>query len=220
MNNIAVFTSITGGYESLKEDQNWEGADWYAFLGDPVEPSHWQVLPSKDVFKNQRRNARWHKLNSHILFPNYEYTIWIDGSITLKEKPQYFIDNFLKRADIASFRHPDRDCIYEEAEKCKELLLDDLKTIDNQMKIYQDEGYGKHQGLSETKMVIRKNNERVKQFNTLWLAEVVNFSFRDQLSFNYCLWKTKINFNYIELLDRSLGLNRYPGCYYHTHKRC
>ncbi len=218
MNEIAVYTAISQNYEPLKENQNREGADFFAFIEDTAQTSDWTLLPITHLFSNPRRNARWHKMNSHLLLPNYKYTIWLDGSMEMHLKAQELIDKYLKGADIVAFRHPDvRDCLYEEAITCQRLNLDDTETINKQVAFYHQEGYPEHNGLAETKVVIRKNNPKVERFNRLWLYEITNRSLRDQVSFNYCVWKAKVKLNYMEPVGRCPTV--YPGFTYIEHER-
>lgn len=216
--NKVVFTAITDNYEALKEHQNTLDAEFIAYSNSQINSISWKLLPPTNIFSNPRRNARWHKINSHLL--DYEYSIWIDGSMEIKQPAEWFIKNYLKDADIATFRHPDRDCLYQEAEACSQFGFDDPQIIKSQVERYKKEGYPKKNGLAETKMVIRRNNKKVEEFNRLWLYEITNYSFRDQISFNYCVWKSGIKLNYIELItDAPIWTERYPGCLYTQHKR-
>ncbi len=127
-------------------------------------------------------------------FNKYKYSLWIDGNTSLKTEPEHLI-KYLK-TDIACFRHPDRDCIYKEAEVCKEWGLADPEYADEQMRRYREEGYPKHNGLAATTYVLRRHTKEVEEFNNLWWSEICRGSKRDQLSFNYCLWKMGMEASY------------------------
>jgi hypothetical protein len=214
--NKVVYTAILDNYEGLKQNQANKNADFIAYMSYPVNSEMWQVKEPINVFSNPRRNARWHKVNAHLL--DYDYSLWIDGSMEIKQPIDWFIETYLKDADIAVFRHPDRNCLYQEAEVCSKIGFDDPNVIEKQIKRYKKEGYPEENGLGETKIVLRKHSPKVEEFNRLWLHEITNFSLRDQISFNYCVWKSGIKLNYIELLPEAIW-DRYPGCLYTKHKR-
>ena len=62
---------------------------------------------------------------------------------------------------------------------------------------YQKEGYPKHNGLVASGILFRNHHDKdVIKVMEDWYSEVVYYSFRDQLSFNYVCWKN--NFVYDE----------------------
>lgn len=52
-------------------------------------------------------------------------------------------------------------------------------------------GFPNNYGLNETNVIIRFNSEKVNRIMDAWAYEVSRHSHRDQLSFNYVLWKHK-----------------------------
>ncbi len=54
---------------------------------------------------------------------------------------------------------------------------------------YKREGYPRNNGLVAAGLIARKHNRRVIQFCRRWWQETKNGCYRDQLSFNYVLWK-------------------------------
>ena len=183
-NSIAVYTSITGSYEGLKTNQVYDGADFYCFTDQkpPSDPGKWTVLPATNLFSDPRMNARYHKILAHEMFPDYEYTIWIDGSLRMNIKAQYFIDHMTH--NMMTFKHPVRNCVYDEAEEVFRLQLDEPKKIAYQVNRLKDWGYPAQNGLAETKVVIRRNTGNVVMFNEEWFYQLATGSARDQLSFN------------------------------------
>jgi hypothetical protein len=41
---------------------------------------HWQIRPLAYSQLDNIRNARWHKTHPHVLFPEYEVSVWVDGN--------------------------------------------------------------------------------------------------------------------------------------------
>jgi hypothetical protein len=192
---IAVYTSITGDYEPIRHKQNTLGAKYFLFSDKYEWSPVWSTLKSTELFEDPRRNARFHKILPHLYFPNYDVWIWIDGSIEVIASPEYLVRNWLKGYDMVVLKHPDRNCIYKEAEVVKGKGYDYGGLIDSQMAKYRSGGYPAKNGLSETKIVMRYNTPEVVKFNKMWFYELATGSLRDQLSFDYCVWKTELKIN-------------------------
>jgi hypothetical protein len=105
--------------------------------------------------------------------------------------PVDLIKKFLL-SDIAAFLHPHRNCVYKEATVCKQLKKDTAYHIDRQMLRYMQENYPDNYGLHACGLLLRRNTETVQSFEKLWWDEVSQYSYRDQLSFDYIRWKTRI----------------------------
>ena len=63
---------------------------------------------------------------------------------------------------------------------------------------YKKENFPDNRGLIESCFLIRKHNDK-QCINIMekWYEEVKNYSHRDQLSFNYIIWKNDIKMKYI-----------------------
>jgi hypothetical protein len=154
----------------------------------------WELRPL--VWKHplcKRRTARYHKVNSHVLNLDADYTIWIDGSQQIKPVPlvKQLVNPLINKYMLASFKHPERTCIYQEMQACRKLRKDNPQLMANQINAYRKEGYPPYNGLVETACVLRKQCDQITEFNKLWWSQIENHSFRDQLSFNYVAWKLK-----------------------------
>ena len=87
--------------------------------------------------------------------------------------------------------------MYEEAQACLKLEKDDPELINKQIKRYMENNYPKHSGLIASGVLFRNhNNPQVIQVMNDWYNEIIKYSKRDQLSFNYVCWKN--NFKYEE----------------------
>lgn len=133
------------------------------------------------------------------VFPEYfsdiadenNITLWIDGSITIKEDVSIsnLMDDMLGDSDMALFKHPIRNCIFDEAHECMLVKNDDPHIINNQIRKYIEDRMPKQHGLNECTIILRRNNDKTKAFNQMWWNEIINGSTRDQISFNYVAWK-------------------------------
>lgn len=197
MSQIVVYTAITGGYgDQLRAPQldpnELQGIEFVCFsdcVKDP--PAPWTVRPP--VWQHNtssRRTARYHKLHPHVLFPNAEYSIWLDGSEQLVFPPSKLIARYLSSLDFATFKHPDRNTIAAEVAACIRLKKDNPITLTKQLGKYQNAGFKDKAGMYETALVLRRHTPSVIRLNELWWAEMANGSLRDQVSLPYVLDKT------------------------------
>jgi hypothetical protein len=107
-------------------------------------------------------------------------------------------------------KHPDRICVYEEASAVKRMNKDLSHVVDSQMARYRKQGYPKNWGLVQSGLIIRKNTEDVSYFCNLWWEEIQRGSKRDQLSFNYVLWRYTIPV-------RVINPSEFGGLYFHLY---
>ena len=105
--------------------------------------------------------------------------------------PLALIKRYLKDNDLVAFKHPDRDCLYVEAAFCAKHGKDKRAVLQAQMARYQRAGMPKRWGLAETRVVIRRNTERICDLSDAWWTEIEHGSLRDQVSFPYVCWKNK-----------------------------
>jgi hypothetical protein len=117
----------------------------------------------------------------------------MDGNVKLISLSiDELVSTFLREADMAVFVHPDRNCLYKEAEVCKKLRLDEATKIQTQINKYKKEGMPAGAGLFECTILLRRHTEAVKRFNEMWWSEISNGSKRDQISFPYVLKKSNV----------------------------
>jgi hypothetical protein len=177
---ITVYTALSGGIDTLQEEQNTDGADFVAFT--KAKSKTWTTLSPYEKFRDDRRNSRVQKIMPH-LFLDCEYSIYMDANFTLNVPAQELIDRFLKDKDVAVFKHPSRDCVYDEAQACMVLRKDTPEALTEQMKYYAKQGIPPNDGLCECGVIIRRHTKRVEEWNEKWWAQYCRFSKRDQVSF-------------------------------------
>src|SRR3990172_10244183 len=124
MSRVAVYTSITGGYDLPRLNQPFGEADFFLFTDCIQTAGGWTICPSVDLFKDPRRNSRYHKLLSHHFFPEYDFSVWIDGRVEILSGIKRLVEN-LEDYDLLTFSHPDRKTVHEEAAECAGRILDD-----------------------------------------------------------------------------------------------
>jgi len=197
---ITVYTAIFGNIDKL-----W-GADTHgvrhvAYVDNhkqefdiatkkPAKKPAWEQIVLPAGWDN-RRTARHYKAVPHYYMPDSDVWIWVDGNVRLTESPQEIVKRYL-HSDFATFKHPDRDCLYAEADFCALVKKDSKEVLMAQKKRYQVAGMPKSWGLAETRVVIRRNTPKIHSLNNAWWLEIENYSLRDQVSLPFVCWKRKM----------------------------
>jgi len=189
-----VVTAITGGKDTIIENQNTEGAEFIAFTDQTSKT--WNVRPPYKAFKRPVMNAKIHKVLIH-RFVDAKVSMWIDGNIKLKVPLEKPINRWLGDNDLVVFEHPGRNCAYSEIEACLRMGRGNPDKLKAQRERYEKEGYPQNNGLAECNMIIRKHNKRTERFNEKWWAEICSSSSRDQISFPYVASKCDLKVKYL-----------------------
>lgn len=194
-----IYTATSGGVDALLEPgHKIPGVDYICFTDSPGMTSKvWTFRPLESEETDPVRRAKAPKLLPHRYFPEYEWSLWVDANTRIRADLEHFIIQHLAEARMSAFKHPDRKCVYVEADACLDQGKDDPTNIWNQIRRYKREGMPKDYGMAECNILLRHHNDpSVVEFMEAWWDEVKNGSRRDQLSFPYLRWKLKPNFKY------------------------
>ena len=214
---IAIYTCITGNYDKFIEPCCFDNAvfDYYLISDNkPNDLSVFQWIDSKtvipDEIRNHARRNRYVKILGNELFSEYCYSVYIDGNMCIIRDVSKFVQKIGKYG-IALYTHSsNKDCIYAEGMDCIEQKKDSADVIYNQMQKYRREGLPKHYGLFACGLIVRENNNpMVKTIMREWWREVYMYSYRDQLSFTYVLWKNGIQAKHIGFLGCDIYKSQY-----------
>lgn len=197
-----VYTCITNDYDDLREieiykyiDKDW---DYVCFTDNQehINLGHigiWEVRPLQFDELDSTRNNRYHKLNPHLLFPQYDQSIYVDSNINILTP--YFFDE-IKRRNLTLLlpSHYARCCIYQEYSVVLEAGLDNKDLILEELNLLKRNSMPQNYGMLENNLIYRKHNDpKVVTIDTEWWQMVKRYSKRDQLSLVYILFKHNIN---------------------------
>ncbi|MCF8466578.1 MAG: glycosyltransferase, partial [Sneathiella sp.] len=193
---IVVYTAISGGYDELKVPEILSDQCDFVCFSDCDIPGErgWTIRPFDYLNEDPTRTARYVKTHPHVYFPEYEWSVWVDGNLLIRQDPAQLVDLAMKNNDkFSTFVHPHRDCIYSEANEVISRQLDNAETIRNQVTRYKEVGYPPNFGLAETNVLVRRHNDpQVIDTCNDWWAEIDNGSRRDQLSLNFVANKKRL----------------------------
>jgi O-antigen biosynthesis protein len=199
-----VYTCIKGNYDTLKEPVYTAGWDYICYTDQPFKSDIWQIKPMPESMMSDVRQQRRIKIFHPEILNEYDFSIWIDGSM----KINIDLDKFVKMhlfSDLCIMKHPSRNCTYEEAQACINLQKDHEDVIKRQMRMYRDDFFPENEGMVASGIIMRNHTKEVKDFCIKWWNEVSEHSHRDQLSFNYAAWNDGFNyatFSYQVLADQ------------------
>lgn len=194
----AVYTVITGEYENLKDpqfvDPEW---DYYCFTDeiDKYSSDIWNIRKLDHIMANDlTKTQRYAKTHPFLLLPEYDYTIYLDGSFTIVGDLREYINIFSKGCSMLCFPHPARQKLKDEVEAIKVLRYHQDPSIrnnlDDQIDAYRSEGYNDDLPLIESGCLVRTNHDPLlNMVMEDWWKEIKNRSHRDQLSIGYVCWK-------------------------------
>ena len=196
-NKKVLYTCITGGYDTLSDpDYITKDFDYVCFTDNPnITSDVWIIkpLPKETDGLSSVKKQRCVKINPHLFLSEYDVSIWVDGNVAIKGDLNKFLDkNLTDDCSVYVPKHPFRNCIYEEARVVVKIRKDKEENVKPQIERYKKEGFPEKFGLLQSNIMIRKhNNEDCIKLMEAWFQELKDGSHRDQLSFNYALWKNQ-----------------------------
>lgn len=212
-----IYTCITGNYDNLIEMQTYfNDYDYICFTNNPdIKSDSWIIKPIPKLVLSNQKKQRYVKMHPHKLLPEYDYSIYVDANIDILKDPTPLIHNeyFLQIP-----MHPDRNCLYKEYKACVIIKKDTLTNMKPQIDRYREEGFPEKYGLTQNNIIFRKHNDpKCIELMELWWKEVFKGSYRDQISFEYVLWKfRKTNTDKILIMDKNISDSAYFKWYkYH-----
>lgn len=195
-NKKVVYTSLTKGYDNLKQPQTVH-PDWdYICFSNDIDNSRigiWEVRKIPYENASGTRLTRYPKLNPHLVLPEYEYSLWADANLTLTEEIMERADHLIDCGEtLAMVPHSDRNCVYEEAKVLTRRLIDESKVY-SQTRFLLQEGFPAKQELFVCCCMLRQHtHNQVLAFSELWWDIYSRYSCRDQMAVSYALWKTRL----------------------------
>lgn len=222
---IAVITAIFGKYDTLKDPNdvvNKDSVDWFCFTDDTTMTSPiWKVINTpyhiqngKEEYKKYKNwfdtikdpkvknmmSAKYYKVKTHEIdiLKGYDYYIWVDGSMFLRQE---FINNLTKLIntpyELINFKHQKRSTVKDEVGESIIMKKYKNQDVPAQYDAYIKDGFPDDLGLFECTIIIKKNTPRINDLFDLWWIQNLEYSYQDQISYTYCLWKKGVKPDYV-----------------------
>ena len=201
-----VYSSITGGYDFLNEPEViTPGVDYVLLTDSNVEgyEGAWDIR----LLENQQRYspvrlARWAKMHPFELFPEYDWSIWVDGALRVKGNLRDFIDFYKRNSGMVCFPHHNATDITMEANAIVSIGKAKADEINRQIDDYEKAGYLGKGYIIETGVLLRDHHDKaLKKVMDDWWEELCTYDHsRDQMSFDYACWKNSYEYDLTDLL--------------------
>ena len=206
---VAVYTSVFGNYDSIREPMyQSDKCDYFAITDQEIPTnSIWKKLdcshiPGFNSLDNYHK-SKYCKLFPHVLFQNYDYSIWVDGNVQIVADLYPLIDKLDDNHVMGTFENPLHDCIYTEKNYLIFIDAAQTKDIEYQINEYKKSGFPAKFGMREFSIIMRKHSDNNLQNLMLqWWEHCNKYTMRDQISFPYILWENGLTIDYIQ---------KYPG---------
>jgi Protein of unknown function (DUF616) len=211
----AVYTALLGRYEELNEQPTALDTDipFICFTDDPNLVSEtWQIHLVDPLFPlDMVRSQRDIKIRGHETLTQFDETLYIDNSVSLKQVPDIVLDEWLASTDLAVSLHSFRDRIVDEFDEVIAQSLDDPSRVHEQLMYY---AHLYPEVLYERPfwngILARRHTEAVNKAMQLWFDHVLRFSRRDQLSANVAFSLAGIQVRGIEHDNWESTMHRWP----------
>lgn len=205
---IAVVTCNTGGIDTIKDIPEQSVAYDRFYYTNQNMPFPLSVL-------NNRIKSKYIKTQMHRIpeLSKYDKLIWVDGSIQVKSR--YFVEFYIQ-APFVIGKHPDRDCIFKEADFIENEIKNGnayLSSRYNGIDLvlaalhYGTLGYEKNSGLWASGVFGMNNTWSYHDFCDRWWNEIIKWDGIDQISLGYLLSRKSVyyyDFEYNNMISNDL----------------
>lgn len=213
---IAVYTCIIGDYDNLIEPVFCpDNCDFYAITNFKIpNNSKWHRIDAAQFVETEKMTQveanRYFKMFPYKIFPEYKYSLYIDGNVKLYTDATEFI-NRIPKEGMAFFKHAQRNSVYREAEACVAYGKADKKNTIKWTKFLKNEGMPKSYGLVQCSVIARDHSiQKMRDTMEQWWSYFYKGEIkRDQLILPYILFKSDIKINEICTLGENVWT--YPG---------
>lgn len=136
-------------------------------------------------------------LADHPALGTPDVLLWHDAAFQLQCHPVEVARTHLRDVDLLAFAHPDRTTIEAEGMVIAQLGYAPLATMTAQAATYRAEGFPPQTAITSTGFSLRRRTPEVQTFNACWWEELARWTYRDQMSVDYAIWKTGVRVAYI-----------------------
>lgn len=204
MKSIAVYTALFGPFDKLPEPPLDPQCDYFCFTDNrSLRSTRFEILHVDSTAQDATRLARYHKVLSHRVLPQYRHTLWIDPSTAFRfEDVGTFVHQAIRQHPIATQSHPCNDDVYLELERCIYYREDDPEVLHAQIRRYRAQGLPEGTGMVASGVIVRDGaHPKLREFEEGWWREIELGSTCDQLSFQFVSWKMKFPYAVFAPLD-------------------
>lgn len=208
MYHLAIYTVITGNYDTIKQPQViTPGASYFMFTNNHSinDAGVWQIVyleedkidgyvpevAEDNVRIRNIRLSRKVKMLAHKYLPEgYDMSIYIDADMMIKANLSKLFELLNDNVLMAVFKHSSCFSVRDEIDDLIERGVVGSAVVENQWQKYQEWGFRDDIGVTENGILIRRHNHpKVVELMELWWQEYLHGCLRDQVSLMPCIYK-------------------------------
>ena len=189
---VALVTTSLGGFDKLTQHEP-QSLDYDLYRYEE---------PLRDKSMTPRLQAKIPKMFAWQLYPDYQFYMWLDGNLRLKNKDslRYFLDN-CRDYDVVVLQHPSRNTIHWEyrynwrglhnnkpSSYLQRRYINEL--LDEQYEVIKSDNDYVDNLLVNGGVFMYRNTEKVQQTLKEWWYHVSRYLIMDQLAWAYVLKKS------------------------------
>ena len=203
-----VYSIIIGKYDKISSFNKQEGYNYFLFSDIKYSGTNWTIIEISKIIEKMNvskiKLTRYFKLFPHIFFKDYELSIYIDASYIIKgDLNELLLKTLNPSFDLYFLQHPARNKVFQEFQAVLKFKKDTEKSVNNVRNRYIKEKFPDNLGLTQNCIIIRNHNKKIIiKLMIIWWNEIKNYSYRDQLSLNYAIWKLNLNIKIYYLSER------------------
>jgi len=183
-----VYTVIAGkGYKLREPEKVCHGWQYVCYTDQSFKSDVWETRALQQTQDSSRRRSRVSKIA--VVFNGV--SIYMDAKFRPVNNLDYYVEKYLDGYDMAIMSHPKRNCLYKESTFLTRTNIEKWENIQLQLSRYINQGFPKEYGLWAPGIMIRRDNETVRDFCGLWWNEYISGTERDMISLAYTIWKTR-----------------------------
>ena len=208
-----VYTAIIGDYDNLQPLTEYDDThfDYVCFTTSPkIHSDKWKIIDVSDLktllkLNDNTKIARFIKTHPHLFFKTYSKSLWIDSNNKIVSKDLYH--DFLPLLDATEYllvpQHPKLDSIEQEANAIVHMKKDTKENVEKLLNLLKLERFKNIPGEHvQTHILLRRHmNKECMNIMERWWEMILNYSKRDQLSFNYVFHKWHGHFVIVPFKD-------------------
>ncbi len=210
MKKLAIYTVLTGDKEPLGDPllhlRSYETdlkISLICFTDKPnLESKVWEIRWFDTHSLPPEKSSRRPKILAYQYLSDYKYSLYIDNICELQRLPSSvdLVSSGKAECVFRAFKHNTRSFLIEEAFAIASLGYDDPKVLAQQMIEYDSlVSMDTITPLTTCTVLLREHNHpAVIKHSNMWWDQVLQFSKRDQMSFDYCRLKSEIDINYLQ----------------------
>jgi hypothetical protein len=193
-----ILTSVLGNYDAPRKVKvKREPGIRYWMFADKDCGGGWQATRI-ECKRGALFHARQVKVCAPMLYPTFDWFLWLDGTMQLKVEVLPWVSKLLESGvNFAAFKHREWPCAYREINACKERGKDSEKNLDAARLLLRSSNFPVGYGQVETGFLWRRSCPEVREHARIWWDAMKKTTMRDQATF---MWALKECGQEVELL--------------------